>query len=326
MKTINWGIIGAGGISSRFAKVLAGAEGMAVRAVYNRHIERAEALAGNFPGCLAFDRLEDLLAVEGIDAVYIGVTNDVHLPMAIECMKAGKAVLCEKPMAMTAADAREMIACARDSKVLLMEAMWTRFLPAYRQVKRWVDEGRIGKVRLIEASFCFRGPDDPENRLYRKELGGGALYDIGVYCVEFITGLLGRPDRVTGALHMGLSGVDEISVVNMIYDGGAIGTATSSIVLQAPARVNIYGEKGSVRIPPDFSRADKALLYAEDGTLLEEFTEGFEDGFIYQINHFGGLIRDGKKESDIMPLSDTLDCALIFDEVLGTAAGGRGKQ
>ena len=326
MKTINWGIIGAGTISTRFAKVLAGAEGMAVRAVYNRHVERAEALAGNFPGCLAFDKLEDLLATEGIDAVYIGVTNDVHLPIAKQCMKAGKAVLCEKPMAMTAADAREMIICARDSKVLLMEAMWTRFLPAYRQVKRWVDEGRIGKVRLIEASFCFRGPNDPEHRLYNKALGGGALYDIGVYCVEYITGLLGRPDRVTGALHMGPTQVDEISVVNLIYDDGAIGTATSSIVYDAPERVNIFGEKGSIRIPSDFFRADKALLHAEDGTLLEEFNEGSPDNFIYQIDHFGGLIREGKKESDIMPLSDTLDCAEIFDEVLGAAADGRGKQ
>ena len=106
MKTINWGIIGAGSISTRFAKVVAGAEGMTLRAVYNRHIGRAEALAGNFPGCLAFDKLEDLLATEGIDAVYIGVTNDVHLPIAKQCMKAGKAVLCEKPMAMTASDAR----------------------------------------------------------------------------------------------------------------------------------------------------------------------------------------------------------------------------
>ena len=116
---------------------------------------------------------------------------------------------------------------------------------------------------------------------------------------------------------MGPTKVDEISVVNLIYDGGAIGTATSSIVYDAPERVNIFGEKGSIRIPSDFFRADKALLYAEDGTLLEEFDEGSQDNFIYQINHFGGLIREGKKESDIMPLSDTLDCALIFDEVLG---------
>lgn len=317
MKTIKWGIIGSGSISTGFSKALAAMEGMAVRAVYNRHIEGARTLAGRFPGCLAVDRVEDLLADEQIDAVYIGVTNDVHKPIALQCMRAGKAVLCEKPMALTAADAREMIACALEHKVLLMEAMRTRFLPVYRQVKKWIDEGKIGKVRLIEAAFCFRSEYDPRHRLYSKEMGGGSLYDVGVYGLEFITGLLGRPDKVKGAVRLCESGVDDLAAVNLVYHDGAIGTALSAISVSAPQRADIYGEKGSVSIPPDFSYAKKALLCSEDGQVAEEFEDHFEDGFIYLIDHFCGLMRQGKTQSELMPLSDTLDCARIFDEVLG---------
>lgn len=316
MDTINWGIIGAGGISTRFSKVLAGEKGMAVRAIYNRHIERARKLAESFPGCETFDSLDELLKREEIQAVYIGLTNDMHLPAAVKCMEAGKAVLCEKPMAMTEEDARVMAACAKANGVLLMEAMWTRFLPAYRRIREWMDAGRIGKVRQVEASFCFHMAYDPTSRLYQKQMGGGATYDVGVYSIEFVTGLLGRPNRVSGALYTGASGVDELSVVNLIYESGAIGTATSGVIVPAPARAAIYGDKGSIRIPDDFYRADRVMLYDAEGRLLEEFEDHFDDGFVYQIRHFGALMREGKKESDIMPLSDTIDCARIFDAVL----------
>lgn len=316
MNTINWGIIGAGNISTRFSKVLAGESGMAVRAIYNRHIGRALALAENFPGCAVFDRVEDVLAVEGLDVIYIGLTNDMHLPVALQCLRAGKAVLCEKPMALNAGDARQMISLAREKNVLLMEAMWTRFLPVYGKVKEWIDSGRIGKVRMVDASFCYRWAFDAGHRLYRKDMGGGALYDIGVYAVEFITGLLGRPDAVESAAYFGPSGVDEQCVVNLLYSSGIIGTAISSIASAAPARAHIYGEKGSIVLPVDFFRAKEALLYAEDGSLAERFDDQFDDGFIYQIRHVGGLVRAGKTQSDIMPLSDTLDCAMIFDAVL----------
>lgn len=321
MKTINWGIIGAGNISTRFSKVLAGESHMAVRAVYNRHIGRAEVLAGNFPGCRAFSSLEELLNLEGLDAVYIGLTNDMHLPAALQCMKAGKAVLCEKPMALSADEAEVMIACARENGVLLMEAMWTRFLPAYQKAKQWVGEGRIGRGRMIEASFCFRFPFDPQHRLYRKEMGGGGLYDVGVYCLEAITGILGRPDDISSAVHLCEPGVDDLAVVSLIYRDGAVGTAASSIAAAAPAQMSIYGEKGSIQLPPDFFRADKALLYDEEGALIEAFEDRFDDGFVYQIRHFAGLLREDRTESEIMPLSDTLDCARIFDAVLRGEVG-----
>ncbi len=313
---VRWGIIGAGGISTRFAGVLAGEQGMALSAVYNRHIDRAESLAARFEGCRAVDDLDALLSMDEIRAVYIGLTNDRHLPAALRAMEAGKAVLCEKPMALSAADARTMADCAAKNGVLLMEAMWTRFLPVIRRVKGWVEEGRIGAVRLAEASFCFYSEFDPKSRLYVKEMGGGALYDVGVYAVELITGLLGRPDRVNCALHVGPSGVDDLSVVNLIYDNGAIGTATSGIMASAPAAAALRGERGSIEIPRDFYRADRAALYDGKGRLIEECTDSFEDGFIYQIRHFAGLLREGRLQSDIMPLSDSVDCAAIFDTAL----------
>lgn len=317
---INWAIIGAGGISTRFAGVLAREKGMAVRAVYNRHGEKARALAANHAGCESFDSLDALLKGPDIEAAYIGLTNDMHLPAAIRLMEAGKAVLCEKPMAMTAKDAEEMIACAKANGVLLMEAMWTRFLPVYRRIREWIGAGAIGAARQIEASFCFNSAFEPESRVYRREKGGGALYDVGVYGVEFITGLLGRPDSVSGAVHYGPSGVDDLTVVNLLYDHGAIGTASSAIVVDAPARAVIYGDKGFIRIPGDFYRAQKAQRYDDRGELAEEIEERFDDGFIYQIRHFGQLLLSGRKESDVMPLMDTLDCAAVFDTVLARKA------
>ena len=123
-----------------------------------------------------------------MDAVYVGLTHNLHADLVRRALLAGKAVLCEKPMAVCAADARALADLAREKNLLLMEGMWTRCMPAVRRATQWVQKGVIGPVRLLRAAFCFDAPFDPQSRLFNPDLCGGALLDAGVYPIEFAMG------------------------------------------------------------------------------------------------------------------------------------------
>ena len=187
-------ILGTGTIARRFAAAMARVSGSEVSAVLSRDTERAEAFARKVGAARGCCDIEALLASDDVDAVYIGTPNNMHAPQSLAALRHGKPVLCEKPAFMCERDAREVISAAHDSNTLFMEAMWTRTMPGYQAAKRWLNEGRIGKLRSIYASFCFGSQYDPSSRLYDPALGGGALYDVGVYALAFALDMAGaRP-------------------------------------------------------------------------------------------------------------------------------------
>jgi predicted dehydrogenase len=312
---IRFGIIGLGGIAERFAAVLNTAQGARLAAVASRDRSRSEAFALRFGAEKVCDSYLDLIRDPEVDAVYIALTHNFHYEFARACLERGKAVLCEKPLVTTRKDAEALAALSRSRKVLLMEAMWTRCVPAFRKAKEWAREGRIGEVKLVEAAFCFKAPYDPKGRLFNPELAGGGLYDAGVYPLEFATGILGEaPTAVSGAASIGGTGVDYFASMSLGFPSGAVASLACGITARVPSDARIYGDAGSIAVY-DFLGPRKCELFGSDGALAETFEEGFKDGFIFEIEHFADLYRRGEIESDLIPLSDTIACAGIFDEL-----------
>lgn len=314
--TVRFGIIGLGGIANRFAGVLKNAEGTSLRAVASRDMKRSEAFAKEYNAIKAYDNYDELLQDEEVDIVYVALTHNFHYDIIKKCILQGKAVLCEKPFVTTKKDADELIELAKEKNVLLMEAMWSRCIPAFRKAREWVAGGLIGKPQLVQAAFCFHIPFDAEHRLFNPELAGGSLYDAGVYPIEFATGILGEnPVEVSGIAHKCATGVDDFTVINLGFASGALASLSCGLNARVSQDAIVYGTEGKV-IVYNFLGTHKVERYNENGELLETFEEEFEDGFIYEIQHISELFRNKKIESEYIPLKDTSACAGIFDKLI----------
>lgn len=315
--SVRYGIIGLGGIAQKFAGVLKTVDGAELTAVASSNRERAEAFAQKFEAKKVCDSYIELIQDKDVDAVYIALTHNFHYEIVKLCLENGKAVICEKPLVTNKRDAEELAALSREKKVLLMEAMWTRFLPPVQKANEWIKSGRIGDIRLVDAAFCFNAPYDPESRIFNPKLAGGALYDVGVYVIEFATGILGEnPEKVSGLATICGTGVDDFAVINMSFRSGALAMLSCGTRANSGRDARIYGSKGSI-VVYEFFTSRKCELYDDNNNLVEVFEENFDDGFIYQIMHFNKLFESGKLESDVIPLGDTIACAGIFDELLG---------
>jgi predicted dehydrogenase len=188
---VRFGIIGLGAIAARFASVLNTVPGVELVSVASSDKRKADAFAEKFGAKKAYDNYVELVNDDDVDVVYIALTHNFHFEAIKLCLSNRKGVLCEKPLAINKKDADYLTVLSKELNVLLMEAMWTRFIPAFKKAKEWVKSGTIGDVKLVNASFCFNVPFDPENRLYNPKLAGGSLFDAGVYPIEFTTGVLG---------------------------------------------------------------------------------------------------------------------------------------
>ena len=192
---VRWGILGCGGIARRMAAVIPEARDARLVAAAARDKERAAVFAARFGADKAYGSYEELAADKEVDAVYVATIHPAHTAAVELCLRAGKAVLCEKPLTMSAREARRLFDLAEACGVPLLEAMWTRYLPAWRRARDLVQEGAIGELRSMQADFCFNSPYDPASRLYAPELGGGALWDVGIYGCHVLIHMLGREYR-----------------------------------------------------------------------------------------------------------------------------------
>ena len=193
---IKWGIIGCGGIARKFAICLKDVEGAELCAVASATPGKAEKFAEQFGVDSAYGDYKQLVARDDIQAVYVATTHNFHYDNVVLCLEHDKAVLCEKPLTVAAWEAEKLVALARERKLFLMMAMWTRFLPAICQVREWLDDGAIGELRQIRADFGFNAVYNPAGRMYNKALAGGALLDAGVYPISFANMVAGTPVAV----------------------------------------------------------------------------------------------------------------------------------
>ena len=312
---IHFGIIGLGNIANRFAAVLNQVEGTALEAVASRSMDRSKEFASKYNAKKAYDLYDELIQDEDIDIIYVALTHNFHYEIVKKCLENNKAVICEKPLVIKAGDAQELIELSQKNNILLMEAMWTRCIPAFQKAKEWALGGAIGKISLIEASFSFNIPFLPEHRLYNPNLAGGSLYDAGVYPIEFAIGILDEaPEASKGVASICSTGVDDFVSMSLRFGSGALASLSCGFKANTDRNAKIYGTEGHI-IAYDFLGSKKCELYDKDGELAETFEEDFDDGFIYQIRHVCELYKNKKIESELIPHRDTLACAKVFDEL-----------
>lgn len=308
-----WGILGTGAIANTFATALASMDDAVLQAVGSRTQASADTFgaAHNIPHCHA--SYEALAADPEVDAIYIATLNSLHQDNTVMCLKAGKAVLCEKPFTINRAQAEQVIAVARAEKRFLMEAMWTRFIPALQQAMAWIDEGAIGEVRMVQANFGFRYDAAP---LFDPALGGGALLDVGIYPITLAhMAFRQAPAHIRSLPYLGRNGVDEQSAYLLGYDGGGLAILGSAIQTRTPYDGYIMGTEGLITLHDSFWNASRVSLERPEE---EEVTKEFPhqcNGYEYEAMEVQRCLRAGKLESDIMPHQTTLDILETMDSI-----------
>lgn len=317
MSKLRFGIMGAGRIARQFVRATRLVDCADVVAVASKSIERAQSFSKE-NGVAAFLTYDELLARDDIDAVYIATTHNFHYENIKACLENGKHVLCEKAMVLTEKDAAELCALAKEKGLFLMEAMWTRFLPSMQMAKKWITDGRIGKIQSISGVIGFKGDTDPESRLLNPALAGGALYDIGVYIIEIAAFLAGEGivEAYGKTRRDSRTGVD--SNVSFILEFESFDACLQCLITANPKEYMIInGDKGYIEIPRSHV-SNECFLYDEKHKLTEHFREEFPDGngFVYELEETVNCIRNGRTESDIMPHSATIECARVYDKLL----------
>ncbi len=305
-KKIRWGIIGTGGIAGVFAETLKKIDGAELAGVGSRSKKTAEAFAKRFDIPNAYGSYQELVAADDIDVVYVATPHPMHMDNTILCLEHKKAVLCEKPLCMNAEQAEKMITAAKENKVFLMEAMWTRFLPVLQKVREVIDAGMIGDLQFARADFSFKASDDPKKRALNPALGGGALLDVGIYCISFLSFIFRRqPDQIKAAARFAKTGVDAQTTAIFTYNESRTAVFNTAIDLHTDRRAAIYGTKGYIVLSDNFYKADWAKIVTHQGTeMIEMPFEG--SGFQFETRHTMDCIREGRLESEIMPLEESL--------------------
>ncbi|MGL4737119.1 MAG: Gfo/Idh/MocA family protein [Cellulosilyticaceae bacterium] len=316
MKNIRFGIMGAGNVAHKFCEAIELVEGAEVVAVASKTPGKAAAFCNTHQLASFFESYEEMLENAEIDVVYIATTHNFHYENAMLCIQYKKAILCEKCFVLTEAEAKSVFEAAKEARVFVMEAMWSRFLPAVQKAKEWIESGVIGEVQLAQSIIGFKASEDPKGRILNPDLAGGAMYDIGVYVVELITYLINQDlKEIQAMVSLAHTGVDKVDNINLRFEN-CLANIQAVVSAYCPVETKIYGSEGYIVIP-NTHYASECIRYR--GYEKEEhFISPLQNGFEYQIQETISCIRQGKLESALMPHQDTIQCAAIFDQCLGT--------
>lgn len=311
--TIRWGILGPGNIAHAFAEGLTAVPDAELLACASRTQEHAAAFGEKWQVPRCYGSYEELVADPDVDAIYIATPHPMHYEHTLLCLQYGKAVLCEKPFTVNARETEAIIAAARSAQRLVMEAMWSRFLPHVRQAEQLVQEGAIGDVRLLQADFAFRCGWDLHSRLLDPALAGGGLLDVGVYTVSLAQLFFGTPVAVAGQAHLGETGVDEQAVMALAYPEGRLASLCCGVRTNSPHEALIMGTDGCIRLHSPWWRPSALTLsvYGQDDKRIEPAITG--NGYNYQAIEFGRCLREGLTESPLRPLDETLAVMRTLD-------------
>lgn len=311
-----WGLLGPGRIAQQFADGIKVIDDASLYAVASSNPERAAAFAKQNGGEKTYDSYEALVNDSQVDAVYIATPHRFHFENTMLCLNAGKPVLCEKPLTVNAAEARKLFETAKEKNVFLLEALWTRFLPIYRQIRQWLDEKAIGEIHLLTSTFGFDIPKGKDDRWLNPELAGGTLLDMGIYPISTSQWVMGQEPASFGAKAiLGATGVDELTSVVLQYPNGVISQFSSNFLSNNVNDFFIYGGKGSIRIHPNFWASTAATLSIngqDDQTVSKTLRAG---GFEYQTEEAMRCIRAGLLESPGMPHAQTLANMELMDKI-----------
>ncbi len=314
---VRWAILGAGNIAHRFAASLAHVADAELVAASCRTREKAEAFLAEVTcaeGARAYAGHDALLADPEVDAIYLALPHQFHHEWAIKALRAGKAVLCEKPAMLTAAEMAEVADVAHETGCLFMEAMKPRFVPLYAQVMRAVQ--RIGDITRVEATLCndMLGFVEGSGSYHMTPgPGAGVLLDCGTYCASWIEDFCPGVPTLVSIAGATKDGIDTYADARLSH-GGIDARLECAFDRAKPRTATIVGTKGSIRVD-ELHRPQHAVLTLADGTVEEFDTPYVVDDFYGEVSHFNQLVLAGEKESPVMPLKDSVHCALILDTI-----------
>ena len=315
MQTLRFGIVGTGTIAHRFAEAVRNVRGVELTAVASRTKERGDGFAKEYDIPHVFVGYETMAQSDAIDAAYIAVPHSGHVTCTCMMLRGGKHVLCEKPMAVTAAEGEQMFRTAKENGVFLMEAMWARHVPGTLKMLELVRRGTLGDILGVEGKFCYTmDEDEMDHHVFRPEHGGGALLDVGVYGLHFALWYLGRDVIATDVRSALYRGVDAHTCMLLQYADGAIADLSAAILLRKPNEGFVYGSKGYAYLPRFYAPQRIELhLHGKDAQTIETPYAG--NGFEEQIAHMRDCVRQGVTESPLVPAADTLYVLRQMDSI-----------
>ena len=318
-KSYRWGILGAGRIAEKFCTAMSVVQGSQVYAVASRDVVKAKVYAEKFNAAKSYNSYEDLVKDENIDIIYIATPHAFHYEQAMLCLNNGKAVLCEKPLSLSAEQSLKMIAAATEKKLFLMEGMWSRFMPSIEKMLSLIKEDAIGKPQYLSVDFGFTAPYYIDGRLFNKSLGGGSVLDIGVYAIFLATLVFGEPACVKSISKLSATGVDEYANMILQYPGGETAHLLTSIIFNTSLEAEIIGTKGSIKIKNPWYKATEFTLCIKDAEPQDFSLPHESNGFEHEIREVMHCLDNGLLQSPKMSHEFTLFVSKIMDEVLEQA-------
>lgn len=323
-KPIRWGILATGSQARYFTEDLISLDGHIVAAIGSRTVATAQAFANRYGIGRSHASYEALAADDDIDIVYIATPHSGHFAAARLCLQAGRAVLVEKPFAVTARQAEEIAALAAERRLFAMEAMWTRFNPVICQIIDLVtQEGILGRITSIQADFAIAPAYNPAHRLWNPDLAGGALLDVGIYPIALGSMLLGTPEVVRAVTTAAPTGVDANAAIITRYPDGAVGLYQCGLLAESPKTATITGERGHIVIDSLFFRPHSFTIHLKDTEPKHHSITLEGHGYTYQAAEVARCLRMGMTESPLMPLSETLAIMKTLESVRESFSGSR---
>lgn len=314
-ESTRFGIIAPGNIAEKFADAINQTPGAELYGVASRSSDRARRFAQKHNAKKVFSSYEELVEEPEIDIVYIASPHHLHASQSLMCLNGGKAVICEKPMTVNTEEAIEVIDAARTNNLFYTEAVWTRFMPIYKQIRGWIESGAIGEIKLIRASFGFAMQHGPQHRINDPRLAGGALLDLGIYPLTFADWVLGlEPVRVQSAMYPTSTGVDESISMQLTYANGIIASALSSSEALLENKAWIFGTEGNIEVPL-FWCAETATLNLRNGESKTMTLPHKVNGYEWEIIECQRCLRSGIIESPEMPWDTSLRLMTLMDTV-----------
>jgi len=317
-QVIRWGILGTGKIATAFAKALLDTPDAKLVAVASRTADSANKFGAEFGVTRCHGTYQGLADDDQVDVVYIATPHPMHHENALMCLNGGKAILVEKSFTMNRREAEDIINLARAKNLFVMEAMWTRFMPAVVEAKRIVDSGEIGVPGHISADFGFTSDAGPDHRLFAPELGGGALLDLGIYPLSIASYFLGDVESVTAQAEMAATGVDMQTAFTLKHKSGGVSSCGCSLRVRTPTELTISGSKGYVRLTDRFHSTEKIVVTLMDSASRSERTltiPRIGNGYTHEAREVGRCLREGLIESPVMTHAQTLNLMGTMDDI-----------
>jgi predicted dehydrogenase len=312
---VRWGILGTGWIARTFTADL-NLTGHKVTAVGSRASETAESFASEFDIPNAHGSYEALVADQNVDIVYVSTPHPRHHDDAALALRAGKHVLLEKPFTINAAEAQSLVDLAAERGLVILEAMWTRWLPHMVAIRKLIADGAIGEVRSVLVDHTQKLPEDPAHRINALKLGGGALLDLGVYPISLASDLFGTPESIQSVATFKETGADAETGILLLHAGGRMAIISMASNAPGPNRAAIVGKEGRIEIDSVWYNPATFRLYDAEGNLVSTDEPGVPGrGMQFQADEAERLIAAGELVSEVMPLTETVSIMATMDRI-----------